>query len=216
MWLSRRHERRDDAVPANDVPASDVPAALATESGREAKSELATGDDFNDLGSALGLSEPPPSADQLPNVPAWILEAREALRTSSPSQSVDGDLNRAKLTLSGSEFPWPEATKPEDPEEMPEPIEPDPRDEPQNAPTEEPVAIIAPDPLSEDDRQDEIERLGRKAEKARRRADEARDLTVQFAREGRRKKARSAAKMVYEQADRAKRLEKRARKLADQ
>ena len=199
MWLSRRQGRRDDTVPASDVPAGDVSTTLATESGREAESEQATGDDVNDLVSALDLSEPPPSADQLPNVPAWILEAREALRTSSPSQSVDGDLSRAKPTLSGSEFPWPEATKPEDPEEMPEPIEPDPRDDPQNAPpTEEPVAVIAPDALPEDERQDEIERLGRKAEKARRRADEARDLTVQFAREGRRKKARSAAKMVYE------------------
>lgn len=212
MWLGNRLGKRDDADPHMDGL-----AAPPTESNGEQEPQSDSDHRVNDLASALGLSESRLDTDSghLPNVPAWILEAKEALKTPSPSNSSVENLKKAKPSLSGSEFPWPEPPKPEAPGEVPESSELLSEDDPADSTAGEPVATATLDAVTANNGQDEIERLRRKADKARRRADEARDLTVQFAREGRRKKARAAAKIVYEQSDLAKRLKKRARKLAN-
>jgi len=60
---------------------------------------------------------------------------------------------------------------------------------------------------------DEIHRLKRKAKKATAKSEKSRLLTVKYAREGRRKRARVAANASFDHAELAKRLTKRARRL---
>jgi len=60
---------------------------------------------------------------------------------------------------------------------------------------------------------DEIRRLKRDAKMARTSSEEATRLTVKYAREGRRKRARAAGNLAFDQAELAKNLRKQARKI---
>jgi len=183
-----------------------------------------------------------PERSQLPDVPAWILEARAALPKSHSAAGTDAvatnnnDPADPKPMLAGTDFSWPRAASPDQqaapPDDVPEPVDflpdldgdelatvledtPDPHTSPADAGTEQDTELA--DSRSDDEeiaaKLDEIRRLKRKAKKARRQSEESSRRTVKYAREGRRKKARVAANAAFDQADLAKRLKQRARRL---